>query len=63
MPGVDLGCLLFGSWTGTKEEAMAAATKKNNGPLTPFRMYAEQLTCPKCGKTNNPQEVIGPGAR
>jgi len=58
-----MGRSAFLTWTGTKEEAMAAATKKNNGPLTPFRMYAEQLTCPKCGKTNNPQEVIGPGAR
>jgi hypothetical protein len=52
-----MGYSAFLDWTGTKEEARAAATKWNLKSPSAECVYAEQLTCPKCGKTNSPARV------
>jgi hypothetical protein len=53
--GGQLGISAMLIWTGTEVEAVAgaaAATKKD--PSTTY--WAEQLTCPRCGKTNSSKE-------
>jgi hypothetical protein len=50
-----MGVSAFLLWTGTEDEAKTAARKRNDNPRPDDKgsvFVAEQLTCPRCGKTN-----------
>lgn len=50
-----MGISAFLQWTGSEIEAHEGARASNAKPHGTIHHVAEQLRCPKCGKTNNPR--------